>query len=158
MGRQKLNRYQGTALRRNATRFVRTAKRLQPRSKQLLVLLADVVAMPLALMSALALRYGSLDGLATSPWLFVTTVLSSVPIFVRLGLYRAVIRFLGAQAAVSIATGVFFSTLALVAVSRWVLDDLVPLEVFGIYFALALLYVGTTRFAVRELLRMQTLA
>ena len=78
----------------------------------------------------------------------------TVPVFTRLGLYRAVVRFLGIHAALAIALGVSVSTLALLLINQFFLQSQVPIAVFAIYFALAVLYVGASRFGARELLRM----
>jgi FlaA1/EpsC-like NDP-sugar epimerase len=120
------------------------------------MVVADVVAMPAALWTALALHKGAASGLHPNEtgWLYAATVLFTVPVFVRLGLYRAVIRFLGIQAARAIAIGVMVSTIALVAINGLLLKSSIPLEVFAIYFALAILYVGASRFGAREFLRM----
>jgi FlaA1/EpsC-like NDP-sugar epimerase len=112
--------------------------------------------MPAALWTALTLRYGTVAHPDSfSPWLYAVAVLASVPVFVRLGLYRAVIRFIGAHAASAIVFGVTVSTAAIALLDVTALGHGVPIEVFGIYFVLALLYVGATRFAARELLRFQ---
>jgi FlaA1/EpsC-like NDP-sugar epimerase len=122
--------------------------------KQFLMLIADAVAIPAAVWTALTLRLGTMDhGLIASKWLYLTSIVTTIPVFVRLGLYRAVIRFMGAHAALAIAIGATVSTGALGAVDYLVLDGAIPNEALIIYFALALLYVGATRFGMRELLR-----
>jgi FlaA1/EpsC-like NDP-sugar epimerase len=146
-------------MRRKTVRLVRSARILGRRSKQLLMLIADAVAMPAALWTAFALRNGSFDqGFSASPWLYVATVLASVPAFIRMGLYRAVIRFLGMQAAFTIGLGVAFSTAVIAGLDEFVFGATIPVEVFVIYFTLALLYVGASRFGAREILRMRSLA
>jgi FlaA1/EpsC-like NDP-sugar epimerase len=118
------------------------------------MVLADIVAIPAAVWTALALRLGEIDhNLPGSKWLYLTSIVTTIPVFIRLGLYRAVIRFLGAQAALAIAFGVLVSTAALAAVDLLLLNGAIPNEALAIYFALALLYVGTSRFAAREVLR-----
>ena len=144
-------------MRRKTVRLVRSARFLGRRSKQLVMLLADVVAMPAALFTALMLRYGVFQhDISTSNWLYAATIATTVPIFVRMGLYRAVIRFLGVHAVIAIALGVGFSTAAIAALDQFVLGNNVPAEVFAIYFVLALLYVAGSRFAARELLRLSS--
>ena len=143
-------------MRRRTAHLVRSAKFLGRRAKQLIMVLADTIAMPAALWTALMLHAGTANShlFDDREWLYAATVLFTVPAFVRLGLYRAVIRFLGIQAALAIAFGVMFSTIALVAINFFILGSSVPVSVFGIYFALAVLYVGASRFGARELLRM----
>jgi len=119
------------------------------------MMLSDVLALPLALWTALQLR-----GLPDTPQfenlelLYGVSILATIPVFVRFGLYRAVVRFMGVHAAFAIAAGVVVSTFALAAVNAGIYKGVVPNEVFAVYFALALLYVGATRFGARELMRM----
>ncbi len=142
-------------MRRRTAHLVRSAKYLGRRSKQLIMVLADVIAMPAALWTAFLLHAGSAPGHQESySWLYAASVLVTVPAFVRLGLYRAVIRFLGIHAALAIGVGVSVSTISLVAINYLLMDSSVPLAVFAIYFALAVLYVGGSRFGARELLRL----
>jgi FlaA1/EpsC-like NDP-sugar epimerase len=142
-------------MRRRAAHWMKSAKFLGRRAKQLIMVLSDVVAMPAALWTAFMLHTGtaSSDYAANSP-LYVATVVFTVPVFIRLGLYRAVIRFLGIHAAVAIAFGVSVSTVSLWLINRFAMESAVPVAVFAIYFALAVLYVGASRFGARELLRM----
>jgi UDP-N-acetylglucosamine 4,6-dehydratase len=147
MGRRKM--------RRRTARLISSATLLGRRAKQLMMVMADVVALPAALWTAIALRLGSLDhDLAAANWLYPAAVAFTVPVFLRLGLYRAVIRFLGIHAALVIACGVFISTVSLLLLDLFWFDRVVPLGVFPIYFALAVLYVGASRLGARELLRM----
>ena len=142
-------------MRRKTARLVSGAKQLGRRSKQLLMVMADVVALPAALWTAVSLRMGAVDhNLAQATWLYPLAVAFTVPVFLRLGLYRAVIRFLGIHAALVIACGVFISTVSLLLLDLFWFDRAVPLGVFPIYFALAVLYVGASRLGARELLRL----
>jgi FlaA1/EpsC-like NDP-sugar epimerase len=119
------------------------------------MILSDSIAMPAAFWTALTLRFGTFshDSAGVS-WLLLASIVSTVPVFIRIGLYRAVVRFMGIRAAGAIGFGVAVSTGVMLAVNQLFLDAPVPVEVFATYFALALLYVGATRFAARELLRM----
>ena len=64
--------------------------------KRVLMLAADLVAIPLALWCAFALRFSVPDPAVSHVWwLFPVAIVSTVPVFARLGLYRAVIRFMG---------------------------------------------------------------
>src|SRR5689334_10846019 len=90
------------AFRRRTIQVVRSAKYLGRRPKQLVMVLADAIAMPAAFWTALTLRYGSVDhDSPAARWLYAASFLFAVPVFVRIGLYRAVIRFIGMQAALA---------------------------------------------------------
>jgi FlaA1/EpsC-like NDP-sugar epimerase len=118
------------------------------------MVLVDAIALPAALWTALALHEGGLPvDSAAARWMYGLSVLITVPIFIRIGLYRAVVRFMGIRAAMTISLGVALSAIALLGVNLTAFDSAVRIEVFAIYFMLALLYVGATRFGARELLR-----
>ena len=134
----------------------RFAKRLisLPRAKKrALMLTADVLCVPAALWTALALKTGGLPtGLAASPWLYAVATLTSLPIFVHLGLYRAVMRFIGPKAIVAVLSGVTASVLVLAAVNVAIAENALPMSSLAIYWALALVYVGGSRILVRILM------
>ena len=123
--------------------------RLPRAQKRALMLAMDTVFIPAALWSALALKFGAVPDV--SPWLYIAALVASVPIFVRLGLYRAVIRFIGARALWAVAYGVTASALMLAAVNLALGGRGMPFSTLGIYWALAAIYVAGTRVFVRTL-------
>ena len=134
----------------------RLARRLVslPRTrKRALMLSADAVCIPAALWTALLLKTGELPvGMAAAPWLYAAAVLASMPIFVRLGLYRAVVRFIGPKAIVAVVSGVTGSALVLAAINAFLGERGIPFAAICIYWALALVYVGGSRILVRSLM------
>ena len=137
---------------RVGTQAVQAILALPRETKRLIMATADVVAIPAALWAALALKFDRLDpALDRTLAYFVVAVASTVFFFSVLGLYRAVIRFLSPKAMVTIIAGVSLSVLALAAFDRLLSSHQVPLSAFGIYWALALLYVGGSRFVARHL-------
>jgi len=144
------------AVERKTVNLVRSALVLGRRSKQLIMVLADTLALPAALWTAFTLRYGSFSHGETSALvLYVASVIGTLPVFLHMGLYRAVIRYMGVRAAGVIAIGTGISALMLHAIDRFALGNVYPVELFVIYFILALLYVGVSRFGARELLRIR---
>ncbi|MGB0956964.1 MAG: polysaccharide biosynthesis protein, partial [Litorivicinus sp.] len=88
--------------------------------KKLLMVLADLLFISLALWSAYALRFAE-----WFPWsylepawpLFVATPVIGVVVFAKLGLYRAVVRFMGNQAIWSVAYGAGALSISLYALA-----------------------------------------
>ncbi|MBK9664620.1 MAG: hypothetical protein IPO61_02350 [Gammaproteobacteria bacterium] len=83
--------------------------------KEAVLLALDLVAIPLALTAGMVLRYGHF-GFAIGQREILAgllTVLISAIIFLRLGLYRAVVRFMGHEAIIAIVKGVTLSALTL---------------------------------------------
>ncbi len=113
---------------------------------------ADVIVLPLALWTAFAVRLAEPlpAPLLNAWWLFPLLTVTGVFIFARLGLYRAIIRFMGTRAVWAVVAGV-----SLLALLLWVaaivgrLDDF-PLLVPVHFAMLAFIYVGGGRFLVRS--------
>src|ERR1700728_1629531 len=121
-------------------------------SKRLIMVGADAIAIPTALWAALALKFDRLDPALESTFAyFLVALTSALFFFAVLGLYRAVIRFMGPRAMVTVIMGVSFSVLVLAAFDRLVASHQIPLSALAIYWALALPYVGGSRFIARYL-------
>jgi FlaA1/EpsC-like NDP-sugar epimerase len=132
---------------------VATAILALPReTKRVIMATADAVAIPTALWAALALKFDRLDpALDRTLAYFLVAIVSALFFFSLFGLYRAVIRFVGPKAMVTVIAGVSLSVLVLAGFDRFVASQQIPLSAFGIYWALALLYVGGSRFVARTL-------
>ncbi len=121
--------------------------------KRLIMVLADLLALPLALWSGYALRLSEWwpeNYIRESWWLFILMPVIGVFIFMRLGLYRAVVRFMGAQAIWAVVKGVLLLALLLWATAFFFKIEPFPRSV-PINFALAaLVYVGGSRLLIRH--------
>ncbi len=118
--------------------------------KQLLMILADLTWLPLALWLAITLRCGDLP--YTTDFrdylVYLLTTLFSVMVFLRLGLYRAVIRFMGTEAIIAVVKGISISALIVGALVFLTRAEGIPRSVPFIYWGIALFFVGGSRFAV----------
>jgi FlaA1/EpsC-like NDP-sugar epimerase len=143
---------------RTVTKFVATLARrlsLLPRSDKRLVMFgADLVGIPAALWTAISLQIGTVDhrGIDGDGWLYGLALAATLPIFTRLGLYRAVVRFLGSQALNAVLVGVTVSVALVLVADLAVVKSGLPPTVFGIYWALAMIYVGGGRLLARSML------
>ncbi len=126
---------------------------LTRKSKQTIMVMADAAFMPLALWAAVALRLGDwwpkTDELY---WLLLLTPFVVVPVFVKAGLYRAVVRYMTDQMIFTVIKAVSLSVLLLVTISTLFNLLVVPHSSFVIYWGIALLYVVGSRFVVRTYL------
>ncbi|MGB6355397.1 MAG: hypothetical protein WBF21_15600, partial [Steroidobacteraceae bacterium] len=105
--------------------------------------------MPLALWAALSLKSGN-PTFSIADWpAYAAVVGVSTPIFVRMGLYRAVIRFLGHKAVFAVAFAVFLSGILLGVLASLLNVPALSWSVVTIYSCLTLLYVAGSRFVVR---------
>ena len=129
----------------------RTLERLPRTAKRLLMLSADIIMIPLALWSAFSLRLGTVTPDLTLFWWMVPLApLLSIPIFIKLGLYHAVVRFMGTHAIYAVLKGVTLSTLLLATVVLLSGVQGVPRSVFLIYWGVAVFYIGGSRFLMRS--------
>lgn len=128
-------------------------RNLSRASKRLVMLTADIIGIPLVFWFALTLCRGTADDPVTAgtEWLYAALLFTSIPVFLRMGLYRAALRYLGHKAVLAVVTGVTVSV-ALLAILTflWPLPTL-PLSAIPVYWAFALLYVGGTRYVARGL-------
>jgi FlaA1/EpsC-like NDP-sugar epimerase len=120
--------------------------------KRLVSLLIDSISLPLAIWMAFSLR---LDTFYTpDSWqimsVIVLTVLCSLFCFIKLGLYRAVIRYMSNHAMRAVLGGVTISAVVL-AVSAFFMNAEMPRSVPIIYWCLALVFVGGSRMTARSL-------
>ena len=123
-------------------------------TKRALMVLADLMVVPAALWAAFALRFDSWsEGFDRDLLFYVGVAGTSTVIFAASGLYRAVVRFIGARVLFSIFLGVTGS-----AVVLWMLSlalpyiTAIPLSVAVIFWLIALVWVTGTRLIARWLL------
>jgi FlaA1/EpsC-like NDP-sugar epimerase len=121
-------------------------------TKRIIMMTADAIAIPTALWAALALKFDRLDpSLERTFAYFLVAIGSAMFFFAIFGLYRAVIRFMGPKAMVTVIAGVSLSVVVLAAFDRFFASHQIPLTAFAIYWALALPWVGGSRFVARYL-------
>ncbi len=111
----------------------------------------DAFALALSFYFGTCLRLGRFDVPIGSSEIasLVLTIITSLILFTRLGLYRAILRFMAHQAILSVAIGVFASA-AVLAASSFFLNSITPRSVPIIYAFAALFFVGTPRLLIRN--------
>ena len=85
------------------------------RYKRLLQVAVDVVLVWIALWLAFVVRLGDMQGihpLEGHLWLFALAPVISIPLFVRFGMYRAVMRYFGNDALIAITKAVTLSAVS----------------------------------------------
>lgn len=121
-------------------------------TKRFVSLCYDSLAISLALYLAIALRIGELAIDLNKPKLisFTITLGISLIAFVKLGLYRAILRFSPQEALIAIALGASFSAVTLSS-SSFFLEAEIPRSSPIIFLLAALLLLGAPRLLVRSL-------
>lgn len=129
--------------------------RLPRRHKRILQLAVDVMLVWAALWLAFVVRLGELDVVhpfAGHRWLFICAPLIALPLFIRFGMYRAVMRYLGNDALIAIVKAVSLSALILALVVYWYRTSpvVVPRSMVFNYWWLSLLLLGGLRLIMRQ--------
>jgi FlaA1/EpsC-like NDP-sugar epimerase len=119
--------------------------------KQLLMMLADSVMLGLALWLSFALlgsEFFSVNEKVIG--YFAIANVASVLVFLRIGLYRAILLYMGLQSGFIVLQGVTIST-GLLALSTYFLVPASSYDnaVFPIYWMIALLFIGGSRFVAK---------
>ncbi|MFZ3153168.1 polysaccharide biosynthesis protein [Pseudomonas sp.] len=128
---------------------------LPRRYKRLLQVVVDVVLVWLALWLAFVVRMGfdkRIDPFGDHAWLFIAAPVIAIPLFIRLGMYRAVMRYFGNDALVAIFKAVTIAALLLSLAVYWYrgAPALVPRSLVFNYWWFSLLLVGGLRLLMRQ--------
>ena len=119
-------------------------------AKQTLLMTFDLCAIPLAIWLAVVLRWGgfTFNFSQTELLAAIVTVAASALIFIRTGLYRAMVRYMGQQTIMTVVRDVSYSAVVL-ALVLFLLNSTVPRSTPLIYWAIALSFIGGSRLLVR---------
>lgn len=128
---------------------------LPRRQKRLIQVVVDIVLVWFALWLAFVVRLGIeelINPFGDYLWLFVSAPVVSIPLFIRLGMYRAVLRYFGNDALLTIAKAVSLAALLLALVIYWFSNHkaVVPRSVIFNYWWLSLVILGGLRLAMRQ--------
>lgn len=117
----------------------------------------DVTAVILSFYLAFALRLGSFSIPFDRDLAFCLgfTIVISIITFIRMGLYRAILRYMTQQAMITIFLGIMISSAAM-AMSGFFLHAFLPRSVPIIYIFTTLILIGLPRLAFRNVVRMVT--
>lgn len=121
-------------------------------AKRMLMFMTDALALPILIWAAFALRLSTLMPVIQDLWILAAAPLVAVPALYVAGFYKSIVRYLGAEVAWSLLMGITASVVILAAMSYMVPNAAVPRSVYLIWGALALLYLGGSRFVVRRFL------
>lgn len=128
---------------------------LPRRQKRLIQVSADVVLVWVALWLAFVVRLG-IDEMANpfiaNPWLFLIAPVVAIPLFIRFGMYRAVMRYFGNDALIAIIKAVSLSSLILGVIVYWYSNhqNIIPRSIIFNYWWLSLIMIGGLRLAMRQ--------
>lgn len=128
---------------------------LTRRQKRAFQVVTDIFLVWFALWMAFVVRLG-IDELINPfneyLWLFLSATVIAIPLFVRFGMYRAVMRYFGNDALIVIIKAVSLSSLILALVVYWSGNHQisVPRSVIFNYWWLSMVMIGGLRLAMRQ--------
>ena len=126
---------------------------LPRRSKQFVAATADVLCLPIIFYLSVLLHF---DGVGEGPaqylWAAAGAGLISVPVYAKLGLYRAVVRYIDQRIISTVLIGVTVSTVVLAALSLGLPHSQLSAKPFVFYWMSAIIYVLASRFTARGFL------
>jgi len=121
--------------------------------KQLVLLVFDSVALVAILLASFSIRLGYLYVPGSDlVWVVLATPFIAIPVFVRFGLYRAVIRYIGFKALWSIVQAVSLYALLWSLIGFMASVDGIPRSVILINWLLGIVIIGGSRMVGRWLL------
>lgn len=125
--------------------------------KRVFMISLDVIALMIALWASYAIRLSVWTPTLTSERLILAAVapVVAIPIFIRLGLYRSVIRYLPEAAIWTIIRAMMIATMSWVIIiflMEMAGQGIVPRSVPFLYFVLGTLLIGGMRFAAKWIL------
>ncbi|PTR29827.1 MULTISPECIES: nucleoside-diphosphate sugar epimerase/dehydratase [unclassified Pseudomonas] len=128
---------------------------LPRRHKRILQVLTDIFLVWFALWMAFVVRLGldeMINPLTQHVWLFVSAPVVAIPLFIRFGMYRAVMRYFGNDALIAIIKAVTLSSLILGVLVYWYSNhqNVVPRSIIFNYWWLSLIMIGGLRLAMRQ--------
>jgi FlaA1/EpsC-like NDP-sugar epimerase len=122
--------------------------------KILFMLLADLILIPFALWSAIALRLGTFTvPMETIWWIFIVIPIFTIPLFIKLGLYRAVIRYFDEKILLTVILGVTLSVFLITAVVVMTQTPGIPRSSIVIYWVISVTYITLSRYLARGIIR-----
>ena len=129
--------------------------KLSRKKKRTLQVVTDILLVWFALWLAFVVRLGideMVNPVNLHPWLFISAPLVAIPLFIRFGMYRAVMRYFGNDALIAIIKAVSLSSLILAVIVYWYSnhDNVVPRSIIFNYWWLSLIMLGGLRLGMRQ--------
>ncbi|WP_432472055.1 polysaccharide biosynthesis protein [Amphritea sp. HPY] len=127
------------------------------KSKKAVFLAFDALALPFCCWLSFALRYGDWTAKDFAHWpAYLIAPVIAIPIFIKLGLYRAIIRYIGHRALWTVVKAVSLSLL-IWAVCTYLLglEQSTPRSVIFIFWFIAVFVIGSSRMIARWIILYQ---
>jgi FlaA1/EpsC-like NDP-sugar epimerase len=127
---------------------------LSRQKKQAIMISADICFLLFAIWLSFALRLGDVwsDKLESNLWIFILIPVVSIPIFIKLGLYRSVLKFMGTKVIVTAFQAITITSLILGFVMMIFREADLPRTVILIFWCVSSILIVIGRFMFKGLL------
>ena len=127
---------------------------LSRQKKQIIMIAADVFFLLFAIWLSFALRLGDAWSykLESNLWIFALIPLVSIPLFIKLGLYRSVLKFMGTKVIVTVFQAISITSLILGFVMMIFREADLPRTVIFIFWSVSGILIVVGRFMFKGLL------
>lgn len=124
--------------------------RITDRSKRIIMMIGDGILLPAALWVSIALRYGDFEkDIIPFLWLFAVASLTGVLSLQKLGLYRAVVRYIGPSSMIPVVQGITVATIA-VSLTAYLSQAITfPRSAPIMFWFISILMIGGSRILIR---------
>lgn len=120
--------------------------------KKLILILVDIIIIVISYLSAFVLRFEFEGALGYTHFIKTSlpiAVIVTIPVFIRMGMYKAVWRYASIDCFITTIKAVTFSILISVVIIYFVQTYRIPRSIFIIYWFILLTGVGCVRFSTR---------
>ncbi len=127
-------------------------QKLQRFYKQLIMICVDVLTLLTSLWLSFVLRLGDFfptDYIFNSWWVFLALPIVTVPLFIRLGLYRAVLQYIGIKVITTTFQATTISCLIIGFFMMFFREDDLPRSVLPIFWFITNVFIITSRFLLK---------
>ena len=123
---------------------------LSNQQKRYVMMLADALILVGTLWASVALRYGDIyKDVMAFWWLFPVAGVVGVAAFAKLGLYRAIVRYIGPSSMLPVIQGVTIATVVVSMVAFWSGEESFPRSAPMIFWFVSIMMIGGGRLMVR---------
>ena len=117
--------------------------------KQFIMLFVDIITLLFALWLAFVLRLGEpfpFDYIYDSLWIFIALPIVTIPLFIKLGLYRSVLQYIGVKVIVTTFQATTISCLIIGFLMMFFRESNLPRSVLPIFWFIINIFIIITRF------------
>tara|TARA_B100001540_G_scaffold317459_1_gene350735 strand:+ start:1373 stop:3226 length:1854 start_codon:yes stop_codon:yes gene_type:complete len=122
--------------------------------KQIITLSFDVVILVFSLWLSFALRFGELWNpyIDENYWLFILVPIVSAPLFVKLGLYRSVLQYIGIKVITTSFKAITIACFAITFFMYFFQEDDLPRSIMPIFWFVSNTFIITSRFLLKGMM------